>query len=198
MKIYDHIDEEILNEIVKVLDSDGLIIFPTDTVYGIACNSFSDNAIKRLFNAKNRDFSKPINVLTDSVEKIKLVASSINEKETELVNKYLPGNLTIILDKKKEVSNLLTANMPTIGVRIPNNDIALQILKAYPYPLATTSANISGNKEGSKIEDFIKDFKDTVDIVIDFGELYDLPSTIVRVEDNEIKVLREGSLKIKH
>ena len=89
MKIYDHIDEEILNEIVKVLDSDGLIIFPTDTVYGIACNSFSDNAIKRLFNAKDRDFSKPINVLTDSVEKIKLVASSINEKETELVNKYL-------------------------------------------------------------------------------------------------------------
>ena len=120
-----------------------------------------------------------------------------NIKEKELINKYFPGNLTIIFNKKKEVSNLLTANKPTIGVRIPDNKIALAILKSYPYPLATTSANISGNETGTKVEDFIDSFKETVDIVIDQGESKDVPSTIVRVENNEVIVLREGSLKIK-
>ena len=187
MKIYKEINNKILKEIVDVLDRDGLIIFPTDTVYGIACNAFSEEAIKKLFKAKQRSFDKPINV----------VVEEINNKEKELINKYFPGNLTIIFNKKKEVSNLLTANKPTIGVRIPDNKIALAILKSYPYPLATTSANISGNETGTKVEDFIDSFKETVDIVIDQGESKDLPSTIVRVENNEIIVLREGSLKIK-
>ncbi len=197
MKVYKDINNNILKEIVNVLDNDGLIIFPTDTVYGIACNAFSENAIKKLFKAKERSFDKPINVLVDSKEKIDLVVKNINSIEKELINKYFPGNLTIIFDKKKEVSNLLTANKPTIGVRIPNNKVALSILKSYPYPLATTSANISGKETGTRVEDFIDSFKDTVDIVIDQGLSNDIPSTIVRVENNEIKVLREGSLKIK-
>ena len=197
MKIYKEINNKILKEIVDVLDRDGLIIFPTDTVYGIACNAFSEEAIKKLFKAKQRSFDKPINVLVDSKSKIELVVEEINNKEKELINKYFPGNLTIIFNKKKEVSNLLTANKPTIGVRIPDNKIALAILKSYPYPLATTSANISGNETGTKVEDFIDSFKETVDIVIDQGESKDVPSTIVRVENNEVIVLREGSLKIK-
>lgn len=196
MKIYNHIDDNILKEIVDVLDNDGLIIFPTDTVYGIACNAFSDRAILKLFNAKKRSLDNPIGVLTDSMDKMKLVVKEINNLENELINKYLPGNLTIVFDKKDDVSNILTANKPTIGVRIPNNDIALTILKAYPYPLATTSVNISSYKPGTKLEDFINEFKDSVDIIIDSGETNDIPSTIVRVEDNHINVLREGSLKI--
>ena len=194
MKIYDHVDDNILKKIVEVLNNDGLIIFPTDTVYGIACNSYSDKAIKKLYAAKKRDLNKPISVLTDSISKIELMVDSINDKERELMDKYFPGNLTIILNKKKLVSNLLTSNNSTIGVRIPNNEIALKILSSYPYPLATTSANISGEDNGTKIEDFIDKFKDTVDIVIDGGKTTDIPSTIVRVVDSKIIVLREGSL----
>lgn len=196
MKIYNHLDENNLKEIVDVLNNDGLIIFPTDTVYGIACNSYSDKAIKKLYEAKKRDFSKPISVLTDSISKIDLMVDCINDKEKELMDKYFPGNLTIIFNKKENVSNLLTSNSPTIGVRIPNNEIALRILESYPYPLATTSANISGEDNGTEINDFIDEFKDSVSIVIDGGKTTDIPSTIVRVENNEIKVLREGSLKI--
>ena len=196
MKIYNNLDENIIKEIVNVLDNDGLIIFPTDTVYGIACNSYSDKAIKRLYKAKKRDFNKPISVLTDSISKIDLMVDNINEKEKELMNKYFPGNLTIIFNKKEHVSDLLTSNSPTIGVRIPNNKVALKILSSYPYPLATTSANISGEDNGTEINDFIDEFKDTVDIIIDGGKTTDIPSTIVRVENSEIKVLRDGSLKI--
>ena len=112
------------------------------------------------------------------------------------MNKYFPGNLTIIFNKKEHVSNILTSNKPTIGIRIPDNEIALKILSSYPYPLATTSANISGESNGTKLADFIDNFKDSVDIIIDGGITTNIPSTIIRVENKEIKVLREGSLKI--
>lgn len=198
MKIYNSINESILNEINDVLDKDGLIIFPTDTVYGIACNAFSEIAIKKLFLAKNRSFDKPIGVLTDCNEKINMIVKNINKKEKELIDKYFPGNLTIIFDKKEIVSNLLTANKSTIGVRIPDNEIALQILRNYKYPLATTSVNLAGKKEGTEVSDFIDEFKNKVDIIIDAGKTNEIPSTIVRVENDKINILRDGSLKINN
>ena len=196
MKIYKYVDDKVLREIIDVLDNDGLIIFPTDTVYGIACNAFSDRALHKLFKVKNRSYNKPIGVLVDSNSKINLVVDNINDIEKKLIDKYFPGNLTIIFDKKSSVSDVLTANKKTVGVRIPDNDIALKILSNYPYPLAVTSANISGRSTGTEIKDFLDDFKDKVDIIIDGGKLNDIPSTIVRVEKEEIKILRQGSLKV--
>ncbi len=197
MKIYDEINENVLNELVDILNNDGLIIFPTDTVYGIACNSFSDKAIKKLYLAKNRSFDKPIGVLTDSMSKINLVVENISSVEKELIDKYFPGNLTIIFNKKKSVSDLLTSGNSTIGVRIPNNEIALSILKSYPYPLATTSVNLAGKKDGTRVSDFISDFKDKVDIIIDGGITKEVPSTIVRVENDKLNIIRQGDFIVK-
>ena len=103
-----------------------------------------------------------------------------------------------LFDKKEIVSNLLTANKSTIGVRIPDNEIALQILRNYKYPLATTSVNLAGKKEGTEVSDFIDEFKNKVDIIIDVGKTNEIPSTIVRVENDKINILRDGSLKIKN
>jgi len=198
MKLIKELAEESLQEIKEVLDKDGIIIFPTDTVYGIACNCYSIEGLKKLYSFKNRPLSKPINVLTDSIEKIELVAKNINQKEQELIEKYLPGDLTIILDKKENVPDLLTANLNTIGVRIPNHKMALRILKYYPYPLATSSVNLAGESPGIEVSDFIEEFKEKVDIIIDGGKSpIGVASTIVRVEKNEIKVLREGKLKVE-
>ncbi len=197
MKLLKELTKENLEEIKKILDQDGIIIFPTDTVYGIGCNCYSIEGLRKLYSFKNRPLSKPINVLTNSYEKIETVAKNINEKEQELINKYLPGDLTIILDKKETVPDLLTASLPTIGVRIPNDEIALKILENYPYPLATTSVNLAGESPGIEVSDFIEEFKDKVDIIVDGGKSpIGVASTIVRVENNEIKVLREGNLKI--
>lgn len=193
------VDESELNEIKEILDNDGVIIFPTDTVYGIACNCFSEKAIKKVFDIKKRPENKPINVLSNNLDKIKLVSKNISEKEEFLINKYMPGALTIILDKNEKISDILTAGLDTIGVRIPKNNISLRILENVSYPLATTSANISGDSAGIKITDFLKEFDGVVDAIIDGGETdLKVASTIVRVEsDNKLKIIREGTLKIK-
>ena len=194
-----NVDESELNKIKEILDNDGVIIFPTDTVYGIACNCFSEKAIKKIFDIKKRPENKPINVLSNNLDKIKLVSRNINEKQEFLINKYMPGALTIILDKNEKVSDILTAGLDTIGVRIPKNNISLRILENVSYPLATTSANISGDSAGIKISDFLKEFDGVVDAIIDGGETdLKVASTIVRVEsDNKLKIIREGTLKIK-
>lgn len=197
MKKYDKLDKNIINEIVSVLESGGLIIFPTDTVYGIACDSKNDEAIRKLFSVKNRNLNKPICVLTDSINKINKICSNISELEKRMMDKYLPGDLTIVLDKKEDVSDVLTANNNTIGVRIPNNKIALEILKSFPNPLATTSVNISGKKASCKLDEFYDEFKDKVDIIIDGGITNGVSSTVIRIENGEIKILRQGSLKVE-
>ena len=187
-----------LKTIKKVLDNDGIIIYPTDTVYGIGCNCYSEKGLKKLYSFKNRPLNKPINVLTNSYEKIKKVSKNISKKEEELIKKYLPGDMTIILEKDDKIPDLLTANLNTIGVRIPNNDISLKILEYYEYPLATTSVNLSGESPGIEVDDFYEEFKDKVDIIIDGGKSpIGTPSTIVKVENNNIKILREGNLKVE-
>ncbi len=192
----DEITDEELEEIIKILKNDGVIIFPTDTVYGLACNCYSEKAIARIYEIKKRASYKPISVLTDSIEKIHLVAN-MNEKEKELINKYMPGALTMVLNKKEELPDILTSGLPTVGVRIPDNKIALKILEKFPCPLATTSANESGKTEGVNVQDFITYFEDKVDAIIDGGTTkVQKPSTIVRVENDEINIIREGSIKI--
>ena len=191
------ITEEELYEIVRTIENDGIVIFPTDTVYGLACNCFSERAINKLFEIKHRARYKPINVLTNSVEKMLQVVDKITFKEKELMKRYMPGALTIIFNKNNSVPDILTSGLDTIGVRIPNNKIALKILERVPYPLAVTSANISGEKDGTEINDFITTFDGKVDIIIDGGKTkLQRPSTIVRVENDTINVIREGDIKI--
>ena len=198
MKYIKELNKDNIKEIIEVLDNDGVIIFPTDTVYGIGCNPFSIKALNKLFEFKQRDYTKPINVLTDSIDKIKLVSTNISSKEMEIMNKYFPSDLTIILNKKDNVPDILTANLNTIGVRIPNSDIALTILKEYKYPIATTSVNISGEKPSLEVKDFYDDFKDKVDIIVEGGKSkIGIPSTIIKIENNNVNVLRQGNLKVE-
>ena len=186
-----------LEEVKTILEKDGVIIFPTDTVYGIGCNCYSEKAIRKIFEIKKRDYQKPINVLTDSVDKMLKIAK-VSQKEKSLVERYMPGALTIILDKKEGLPGVLTSNLDTVGVRIPDDEIALTILKQFPYPLATTSANESGSTAGVEVLDFQEEFDGKVDAIIDGGKTkIQVASTIIRVEENKIKVLREGSIKVE-
>ena len=197
--IYDwkeKINEDELENVIKVIEDGGVVIFPTDTVYGISANSLDEETIKKLFDLKERNDNKPICVLTSSVDKIKKIAY-VRDEEQKIIDQYMPGALTIILDKKDNVSDVLTSNLKTVGVRIPNNEIALRILEKLEYPLATTSANISGKEAAVKKEDLITEFDGRVDIIID-GGITDLQvsSTIVKLDNNEIKILRQGTIKI--
>lgn len=201
MKIYnwqDGINKYELVDVITVLEEGGIVIFPTDTVYGIACNCFQEEAIKKLYEIKNRPNYKPINVLTDNISKIELITKNINDKEKQLIDKYMPGALTLIMEKNDNIPNVLTAGLETIGVRIPNNKIALSILEKFDYPLAVTSVNISGQKEGIAVEDFIDEFENKVDVIIDGGKSeIGIPSTIIKVNEEKIETIRQGTIKIE-
>ena len=191
-------DNNYIDYAAKKLKNSGIGIFPTDTVYGIGCNAFDEIAIKKLFEIKSRNYNKPINVLISDKKHLKELVNSISEKEQKLIDKLWPGALTIIFTKKESISNLLTSNLNTIGIRMPNNKTCLDLLNTTNFPLATTSANISNEEPGIKIADFYNTFKNKVDFILDDG-VSDIKtaSTIVQIIDNVPKILREGTITQK-
>ena len=198
MKYFDwtnKIDEKELKEVIEVLDNDGLVIFPTETVYGIASKATSLKAVDKLYEAKKRPRDKAINIMVGDGKDISKYAKINSEIEAKIIEEFMPGGITLILDKVDDFGEGFTLSNNTIGVRIPNNTIALKILKNISFPLTVPSANISNKPSGTEVNDIIDDFRNTVDIIIDGGKSVDsIPSTIVRVEDNKINILRQGKI----
>lgn len=188
-------NKDILNRLANNLQHGSIGIFPTDTVYGIGCNVFNEMAINKLYELKRRDYSKPITVLVSKSEMLDDLVENISPEEQRLIDNFWPGALTIIFKKKHTISNLLTANLDTIGIRMPNNKIALDLLNFSNRPLATTSANISGKDAGIDISDFYDNFNNKVDFIIDSGvSNIGKASTIVQIIDGIPHILREGSI----
>ena len=184
-----------LNKPADIIRNGGIAIFPTETVYGIGTNGFNEESIRKIYEIKKRDFSKPISLLVSNMEMVKMVAEDVSDLEYALMEKFWPGPFTIILKKKKIVPDILTANSDTVGVRMPNGIVAKKLIEYAGVPVATPSANISGKPSGTSINDIIEDFKGKVDYIIDTGlsEL-GIPSTIVKVVGNVPNILREGTI----
>lgn len=188
-----------LNEVVQILKKEGIVIFPTETVYGIGGNACSCNVIKKIYNIKQRPQQKALTVLVKNIQEIEKYAEIKDEIEKKIINNFMPGPITIIL-KKKSSSGLdtVTANNETIGVRIPDNSIIKTILEKCDFPIAAPSANISGRPSATKLEDAKKDFDGKVDALIDGGECKEkVSSTIVQVIDGKIEILREGTITVE-
>lgn len=183
-----------VDKIVKVINEGKLVISPTDTVYGIMGDALNDEVIKRVFFVKKRDVKKPLILLMNSIEMISEYTCNINELEQELINKYHPGLLTIILKKNDKVSNLITGGLDTVGIRIPDNKDLLSIIGKLNRPVISTSANISGSEVITNIWMIENELKENIDYIEDGGELSDSYSTIVVVIDGKIKILRDGLL----
>lgn len=188
-------DINYIDNAANILKNNGVGIFPTDTVYGIGCSAFSNEAIQKLFLFKERNYAKPINVLISKKEMLSSLVETISLEEQTLINEFWPGALTIIFHKKKGISDLLTSNLSTIGIRMPNDPIALELLNQVDLPLATTSANLSGKFAGVSVSDFYNEFNNKVDFIIDDGKsAIGTASTIVQVIDGIPHILREGSI----
>ena len=186
---------EKLKEPAKIIREGGIVIFPTETVYGIGTNGLNKKAIKRLYEVKQRPINKPITLLISDIEMINKIAKNITKLEYDLMNTFFPGPLTIILQKKDIIPDILTANGNTIGIRMPSGKIARKLIKYAGIPIATPSANISGKPSGTNIKDIKKDFEGKVDCFIDNGESkLGIPSTIVKVVNNVPHILRKGSI----
>ena len=191
----DNIDLDKLKEISKIIKNGGIVVFPTETVYGIGTNGLNKEAISRLYEVKQRPTSKPISLLVSSIEMVDMVAKDITDMEYKLMDKFFPGPLTIILKKKNIVPDNLTNNTDTVGIRMPDNIIAKKLIEYAKVPIATPSANISGKPSGTDINYIMENFKDKVDYYIDGGQSkLGIGSTIVKVENGYPLILREGSI----
>lgn len=198
-KIY-NLDNINFLEIGHSLKEGNLIIYPTDTVYGVGGIISSEETIKNIYKAKERSFTSPLIVLVSDIKKIEEIAY-IEEKNRssieKLIEKFWPGGLTIILKKKEWVPNIMTANGDTVGVRMPNLEIALKIIESAGGLLPTTSANISGEKTPKSFDELSNKFKERVDILVDGGKSQiGLESTIIDMSDKP-KILRLGAISLE-
>lgn len=189
------IDDEKLKDSAQTLKNGGIVVFPTETVYGIGANIWDEVAVKRLYEVKQRPFSKPISLLVSSIDMINEVAKDITELEYALMKAFFPGPFTIILKKKDIVPNIVTANLDTVGIRLPANEIALRLIQYAEFPIATTSSNISGKPSVTNLGDIMSEFEGKVDCFINGGPSeIGVASTIVQVIDGKVHILREGSI----
>ena len=195
INLENRLDYEELKIPAKIIKEGGIVIFPTETVYGIGTNGLDKEAIKRLYEVKQRPLNKPISLLVNNIEMVNQVAKNISKLEYKIMQNFFPGPLTIILEKKDIVPDILTANTNTVGIRMPSGEIARKLIEYAGIPIVTPSANISGKPSGTNIKDIQKDFEGKVDYFIDNGESkLGIPSTIVRVINNEVHILRQGSI----
>lgn len=187
-------DDE-LRTAAGILNNDGVVVLPTETVYGIGTNFLSDKGLNKLYELKNRPVNKPISVLISNKEMINKVAKNITERQWKVISKFFPGPLTIVLDKQDYLSDILTAGLNTIGVRMPDNEIALKLIELVGVPIATSSANISGEPAFTNLSSIREVFKDKIDYYIDGGDSkIGVASTVVRVTDDDVIILREGTI----
>ena len=180
-----------LDYINAVLERGGVIAFPTETVYGLGSSIYNEAAINRIYELKSRPNEKALIVHMGKLQQVYMVAEDIPDAFFDLARAFLPGPLTIILKKKKEVSNLISP-FNTIAVRIPSHPIALKLLKGLQFPIVGTSANISNQKNPISFIDVAKNFHEKVDCIID-GGICDIgqPSTIISLVDSN-EILRKG------
>lgn len=189
------IEYEELEKIGEIIKKGEIVIFPTETVYAIGTNGLNEDAIKNLYRIKQRPFDKPTSLLVSNMEMVETLAKDITNLEYKLMETFFPGPLTIILKKKDIVPDILTGNTDTIGIRMPESEIAKKLITYANVPIAAPSANIANKPSGTNLKNILNDFEETVDYYIDGGESkIGLGSTIVKIENNVPIILREGSV----
>lgn len=198
MDMKNDIDIKNIKEAGNFIRNGKLVIFPTETVYGIGANGLDAEAVKNIFIAKGRAQDNPLILHVSDFEMVDLIAHDINDLEKKLMDIFFPGPLTIILNKKDIVPSNVSCGLDTVGVRMPSNKIAHTLIEYANVPIAAPSANISGKPSGTNIDDIKNELGDKVALIIDGGETdIGLESTVVRVIDNRVRILRPGKITVQ-
>jgi L-threonylcarbamoyladenylate synthase len=185
----DKIDENIIDEAIKVLANGGVVLYPTDTVYGLGANIFDIMAVRRVFDIKQRSLLKPLSILVSDINAINLVAK-VSVEQNDVINNYLPGPYTFILKKRRIVPRVVTSGSNYVGVRVPDNDIACKLARL--FPITTTSANLSDEDVLSCPNEILDQLGCEVDLIIDVGELKsNHASKIVDLSGRNPKIIRK-------
>ena len=177
------------------LANGGVVSFVTDTVWGVGCLPSNEKGVENIYELKNRDRSKPLILMSDSVENLLPYVKNISPVAKALMDKYFPGALTLIFEKSDLTPDFVTSNQNTVGIRVPNNPVFQQLCKSVEgQVLATTSANLSGQAPALNYDEALKNVGEHVEYVFeDYGfECQGKASTVALALNDEIKVLRQG------
>lgn len=181
----------------EVIQAGGVIVYPTETLYGIGANAWDGAAIAKVRALKQRTEQKPILVIARSDDQIRLLTDHPGDEAHQLMAAFWPGPLTLVFKASKEVPDLLSRGLGTIGVRIPSSPLCLRLLDLCGCPLTSTSANLTGKPPGATIDDIRREIPRGVDLYLDGGVLPpSAPSTVVDVTVSPPRVLREGAVSL--
>ncbi len=190
-----NIDEQEIINAAKVIKDGGLVLFPTETVYGIGANGLNETAVKNIFKAKGRASDNPLILHISHADMLKDIAKDISELEYKLMDAFWPGPFTIVLNKTDIVPTVVTGGLDTVAVRMPRNKIANRLIHYAGVPIAAPSANISGKPSGTCVEDVYDELKNSMDYIIDGGKCeVGIESTVVKVENGSVRILRPGRI----
>lgn len=178
--------------IVQIINNGGLVILPTDTVYGIMGDALNKEAISKVNKAKKRGQNKLLILLVDSIEMARKYTKDINKLEAFLFEKYSKYSLTIELQKSDKLPKEYNPDVTYVGIRIPHNDDLIKIIKMLGRPIFSTSANISGQPIVTDISMLDSDLKSYIDYIYDVGTIDNLASTILKVCDGKVVIIRDG------
>ena len=186
-----------VEEAARIVRSGGLIIYPTDTVYGLGCDPFNVQAVRRVFEVKGREARRPLPVLASSLKEVQRIAI-LDERALRLAQSFWPGPLTLVVPRKPLLPDVVTCGQPSVGVRVPGHEFALEVIRACGGLLVGTSANRSGRPAPRTAQEAISELGDRVDLVIDAGPApLGMPSTVLDLTGPELKVIRAGALPLE-
>ncbi|MGK2945201.1 MAG: L-threonylcarbamoyladenylate synthase [Desulfuromonadales bacterium] len=181
----------LISRVVEKLKQGGLIAYPTDTTYGLGCNIFNRRGIKHIYQIKQRDARKPFSFICSDLSDAANYAQ-ISNFAFKIMKRHLPGPYTFVLDATRVVPDSLITRQKTVGIRIPDDQIALAIVRELGHPLVTTSANLTGETPLHDPVEIEATMGHMLDLVIDGGIRFGDPSTVISLIDDKIEVLREG------
>ena len=182
----------LISRVVETLKQGGVIGYPTDTTYGIGCDIFNKKGVKKIYQIKQRDPRKPFSFICADLSDVANYAQ-VSNFAFKIMRRHLPGPYTFVLEATRVVPDLLTTRQKTVGIRIPENSIALAIVRELGHPLVTTSANVSGEETYQDPQEIEDSMGHMLDMVVDGGMLLGEPSTVISLVDDRIEVLRQGS-----
>ncbi len=190
-------DDQALGEALRALRDGQLVVFPTDTVYGVGCDIWQPEAVARLYWAKQRPQGMAIPILLSSAGHVHRVASELTRRFELVAERFWPGGLTLILPRHPDVPDIVSAGKDTIAVRMPNHPLALRLIEAMGGALAVTSANLSGRPSPKTAAEALADLGGRVAIVLDGGACQEgVASTIVDLVSAPPRLLRQGAIAV--
>lgn len=190
-----NINEELISDAVNIIKSSGIVAFPTETVYGLGANGLDEEAVKKIFIAKGRPQDNPLILHVYSIEQVKELVKEIPDIAKICMEKFWPGPLTILLQKSNKVPKIITAGLDTVAIRMPENKIALELIRISNAPIAAPSANISGRPSPTSAKHVVEDMMGKVDMIIDGGDTgIGLESTVLDLSGEQPMILRPGGV----